>query len=147
RLPLIELATYVKLDIRALAPAKFREHLSLLKKLGVSVIAEKVESDEEFRRCHDWGCDLFQGHYLRRPEILTGKRIPFNRLSVLALLAKSREGDYSETARVISRDSALVYAMLRLANSALYGRRNEIRSLSQAMAMLGIDRVFRWATL
>ncbi len=95
------------------------------------------------------GCALFQGYYLRRPEVLAGRRIPSSRLSVLSLLAECTETESSAgvIASIIARDAPLTYGLLRLANSALYRRRSEIRTPAQAVTLLGMDFVFRWATL
>jgi EAL and modified HD-GYP domain-containing signal transduction protein len=92
---------------------------------------------------------LFQGYYLRRPEVLSGRRIPSNRLSVLSLMSEcsNLESSAGMIAATIERDAPLTYGLLRLANSALYRRRSEIRSPAQAVTMLGMDFVCRWATL
>ena len=113
------------------------------------LVAEKIESEAEFRWCRKLGCGLFQGYYLRRPEILSGRRIPSNRLSVLSLLSEcaNLENSAGTIAAAVSRDAPLTYSLLRLANSALYRRRSEIRSPAQAVMMLGMDFVSRWATL
>lgn len=147
--PMIALADYVKLDIQALGARRFQEHVALLRPFGASIIAEKVESEAEFRRCRKLGCALFQGYYLRRPEVLSGRRIPANRLSVISLLSECSNLESSATmvAATISRDAPLTYGLLRLANSALYRRRSEIHSLAQAVMLLGVDVVSRWATL
>jgi len=147
--PMIQLADYVKLDVQALGAARFQEHLALLRPFDASIIAEKVESEAEFRCCRKLGCELFQGYYLRRPEVLSGRRIPANRLSVISLLSvcANLESSASMIAATIARDAPLTYGLLRLANSALHRRRSEIRSPAQAVMMLGIDVVSRWATL
>jgi EAL and modified HD-GYP domain-containing signal transduction protein len=146
---MIELADYVKLDLRALGPSRFQEHFALLRPFNVGIVAEKIESEAEFRWCRKLGCALFQGYYLRRPEVLSGRRIPSNRLSVLSLLSEctNLESSAAMIAATISRDASLTYGLLRLANSALYRRRSEIRSPAQAVMMLGIDFVSRWAAL
>jgi c-di-GMP phosphodiesterase len=145
--PFLELADYVKLDLRTLSPSDFDRHVKVLK--GPIIIAEKVESEAELRRCGAAGCTLFQGYYLRKPEVVAGRRIPANQLTVLSLIAKLVEvgNSVGEVADVINRDATLTYGLLRLANSALFACRTEIRSTSHAVSMLGIDRVFRWATL
>ena len=147
--PMIELADYVKLDVQALGAERFQEHLALLRPFDASIIAEKVESEAEFRWCRKLGCELFQGYYLRRPEVLSGRRIPANRLSVISLLSQcaNLESSAGMIAATIARDAPLTYGLLRLANSALHRRRSEIRSPAQAVMMLGIDVVSRWATL
>jgi EAL and modified HD-GYP domain-containing signal transduction protein len=147
--PMIELADYVKLDLRALGPARFQEHLALLRPFDVGIVAEKIETEDEFRWCRTLGCAFFQGYYLRRPEIVSGRRIPANRLSVLSLLSEcaNLENSAGTIAAAVSRDAPLTYSLLRLANSALHRRRSEIRSPAQAVTMLGMDFVSRWATL
>jgi EAL and modified HD-GYP domain-containing signal transduction protein len=149
QLPFLRLAQYVKLDLRNLSPAEFRSHVKILKGFRVKIIAEKVESEEEFQKSRALGCHLFQGYYLRKPEVLRGRRIPANRLSALSLLAECMNPELSAgaIAAVIARDAALIYGLLCLANSALYGRKGKIQSPGQAIAMLGMDRVFRWASL
>jgi EAL and modified HD-GYP domain-containing signal transduction protein len=149
RVPMIQLADFVKLDLQALGAARFQEQFDLLRPFGVPIIAEKIESEAEFLRCRKLGCARFQGYYLRRPETLSGRRIPSNRLSVLSVLTecanlKTSAGMIADT---IARDAPLTYGLLRLANSALHWRRNEIRSPAQAVTMLGMDFVSRWATL
>jgi EAL and modified HD-GYP domain-containing signal transduction protein len=149
RLPFLRLADYVKLDLRGLSPAEFRSHVKLMKGFPLKIIAEKIESEEEFQTSQALGCDLFQGYYLRKPEVVRGRPIPSNRLSALSLLAECMNPDQSAgaVAAIIARDAALIYGLLRLANSALYGRHGTIQSPVQAISMVGMDRVLRWASL
>jgi EAL and modified HD-GYP domain-containing signal transduction protein len=147
RRPFLELADYVKLDVRALAPAELERHVALIKPLRKRIVAEKVESEQEFRRCHGAGCDLFQGYYLRRPETVSGARIPSNRLSALALLSECMLSQWKPIAAVIERDPTLTYGVLQMANSALLGPSRPIRSATEAVVRLGTDRIFHWATL
>lgn len=144
--PMVELADYVKLDLLALGQERFQEQRGLLRPFGVQVIAEKIESEAEFKWCRKLGCTLFQGYYLRRPEMVSGRRIPANRLSVLSFLNEcaNLESSASLIAATIARDGPLTYGLLRLANSALHRRRSEVRSPAQAVLMLGIDLVSRW---
>jgi EAL and modified HD-GYP domain-containing signal transduction protein len=132
-----------------LGASRFQKHVNLLRPFDVRLVAEKIESEAEFRWTRKLGCRLFQGYYLRRPEVVSGRRIPSNRLSVLSLLSEcaNLESSAGMIAAAIARDAALTYGLLRLANSALYRRRSEIRSPAQAVTMLGIDFVSRWATL
>ena len=147
--PMIACADFVKLDLKALGAAGFQEQFELLRPFGVPIIAEKIESEAEFLWCRKMGCARFQGNYLRHPETLSGRRIPSNRLSVLSVLSKcsNLETSAGMIADTIARDAPLTYGLLRLANSALHARRNEIRSPAQAVTMLGMDFVSRWATL
>jgi EAL and modified HD-GYP domain-containing signal transduction protein len=146
---LIQFADFIKLDYRALGDHGFADQIAKLKGCRVHLLAEKLESEAEFRWCRKLGCELFQGYYLRKPEVLSGRRIPSNRLSVLALLAECTNLDSSANviAGIIERDAPLTYGLLRLVNSAMYRRRSEIRTAAQAVTLLGMDFVLRWATL
>jgi EAL and modified HD-GYP domain-containing signal transduction protein len=147
--PMLELADYVKLDYRALGANGFRQQMELVRRYPAAIVAEKIESEAEYRWCKAAGCALFQGYYLRKPELLVGRRIPSNKLSVLSLVAEcaNLENSADVIAGAITRDATLTYGLLRLANSALYRRRSEIRSPAQAVTMLGMDFVLRWAIL
>jgi c-di-GMP phosphodiesterase len=146
---LIEYANFIKLDYRALGDQGFAAQVQLLRGTQARLVAEKIESEAEFRWCRKLGCEFFQGYYLRKPEVLSGRHIPSNRLSVLSLLAEcaNTESSANVIAGIITRDAPLTYGLLRLANSALHRRRSEIRTTAQAVTLLGMDYVFRWATL
>jgi len=147
REPFLDLADYVKLDVRALRPEELERHVALLKPLHKRIVAEKVESEQEFQRCRVAGCDLFQGYYLRRPETMSGTRIPSNRLSALSLLTECMVSQWKPIAAVIERDPTLTYGVLQMANSVLLGPSRQLRSATEAVVRLGTDRIFRWATL
>jgi EAL and modified HD-GYP domain-containing signal transduction protein len=146
---LVSLADYVKLDYHALGAGGFREQMEILRPFKATLVAEKIESEAEFRWCRSEGCQFFQGYYLRKPELLVGRRIPANKLSVLSLLTEctNLKTSAGAIAGIIARDAVLTYGLLRLANSAMHRRRSEIRSPAQAVTLLGMDFIFRWATL
>jgi len=148
-IPFLRLADCVKLDVRAGGIGLLAEQITLLRPFELQILAEKVESEEEFQQAKALGCELFQGYYLRKPEVLSGRRIPANRLSALSLLVECMDPDNSAASigTVVERDATMSYGLLRLANSAMHARRREIQSPVQAVAMLGTDQVFRWASL
>ena len=147
--PLVELADFIKLDYRALGAEGCAAQIALVRGSGALLLAEKIETEGEFDCCRELGCHLFQGHYLRKPETLAGRRIPSNRLTVLSLLAECVNPDCSANMAgvIIERDALLTYGLLRMASSAMFFPGREIRNAAHAVALLGIDRVFRWATL
>jgi EAL and modified HD-GYP domain-containing signal transduction protein len=149
RVVLLKYADYVKVDARLITGSRLHDLVRELQQHPVTIVAEKVESEREFDQFREWGCHLFQGYYLRKPENVSGRHIPSNRLSVLALLAECMDQDKSvkAIAAIIDRDAALAYGLLRLSNSALYARPAEIHSITQAVAMLGLDAVLRWSML
>ena len=147
--PLIEIADIVKLDVQALSSAQLREHLQLLSRYPLKLLAEKVETPEMFEECRQLGFDWYQGYFLCRPHVLSAKRMPANRLSALRMMAKLQapELDVYGLEQLISQDPSLSYRILRHMNSATLSLRKQIQSIRHAIIYLGETEIKRWATL
>ncbi|MGZ4187982.1 MAG: EAL and HDOD domain-containing protein, partial [Solirubrobacteraceae bacterium] len=125
------------------------EHAARLKPHGVRLLAEKVETQEDYAFCAELGCELFQGYFFCRPELLRDREIVASRLSLLEVIAALQDPgvDFSQLERLISRDVSLSLRLLRYINSAFFGLRMEVSSIGQALALLGVQNLRRWATL
>jgi EAL and modified HD-GYP domain-containing signal transduction protein len=146
--PLLDLADYVKIDVLASKDSLERE-VERLTLRGLQRLAEKVETRAEFDRCLALGFDLFQGYYFCRPETLDERPLAANQLAVLELVTALQDPtkDAKALAHIINRDVALSYQLLKLANSPLFRRRRPIAAMQDAMVILGLDSVKKWATL
>jgi len=113
------------------------------------LLAEKIDTQEEFRQCKEMGFHYFQGYFLSRPEILKGKRVPVNRLALLSLLTKCREADADckGIATLIAQNASLSYKLLQALNSALYSLQRRVDSVLEAVLFMGLEAVTRLATL
>jgi EAL and modified HD-GYP domain-containing signal transduction protein len=147
--PLLRLVDVVKLDLLALGREALSREVERLRPYGLTLLAEKLESREDYDYCMAAGCDLFQGYFFCRPELVRGRRIDANRLSLLEVLAALQEPDVElhTLERIIARDVGLSYRLLRYINSAFFGLRQEVRSIGQALALLGVESLSRWASL
>src|SRR5690606_35108983 len=146
RKPLLDAARIVKLDVLALGHDAVVENVRHLRNHGVQLVAEKVETPEDYAFCRDLGFDFFQGFFFCKPDLVRGRRTPNNRLGVLLLLAKlqNAETDFSELEALITQDVALSYTLLRLINSAYYARPTRVESIRQALILLGTKMVTTW---
>ncbi|WP_156495327.1 EAL and HDOD domain-containing protein, partial [Oleiphilus sp. HI0128] len=113
------------------------------------LLAEKIETPEQFKRCHELGCDLFQGYFLSKPEIIKGKKIAAGKMTIINLISEIQapEIDMDGLTSIISRDPALSFKLLKLINSAAFKRSNTIDSIHKAVTLLGIDKIKSWASL
>ncbi|MFH1131740.1 MAG: HDOD domain-containing protein [Pseudomonadota bacterium] len=147
--PLIEYADMVKVDVMRLDHEGLIEHADLLKTYNMTMVAEKVETQEEFEFCESLGFHLYQGYFFARPTIIKGQKIPASRLATLRLLSKLQESDstVSELEQVISYDVSLSYKVLRIINSAFYGLSNKVNSIRHAVVLLGRERIKSWVAL
>jgi c-di-GMP phosphodiesterase len=146
---LLGLVDVVKLDLIALGREGMAREVARLKPYGATILAEKVESHEEHAFCAGLGCDLFQGFFFCRPELLHNRGIVANRASMLQVVAALQDPtvQLGQLERMIGRDVGLSFRLLRYINSAFFGLRFEISSIGQALALLGVENLRRWATL
>ncbi|MDP1796331.1 MAG: HDOD domain-containing protein [Planctomycetaceae bacterium] len=142
--PLVKLANTVKLDVRALGQKQLQENVKVLRDLGVKeLLAEKVETLDEFEFCKGLGIDLFQGYFLSKPKIISGKTVPSNRMVTLQLLAQLQDPKVrlEQLETIISRDVTLCFKLLHSVNSSAMGLRRKVESIRQAIMLLGFDRL------
>ncbi len=147
--PLLGLVDVVKLDFAALGAERFAAQLVQLKPYPVSVLAEKVETKDQHQYCVALGCDLFQGFFYQKPELLRRHRIELTAGSILQVISalQNTSLQFDELEPLIAHDLPLSLRLLRYINSAFFALRQEVTSVRQALVMLGLENVRRWATL
>lgn len=148
-LPLLDLADIVKIDFMASDRQQLENDLSKLRGRDVTLLAEKVETWDDFRCALDLGFDLFQGYFFSRPELIASKEITPLQLNYLALVAELNEPElnFDELASIVSQDLSFTYSLLRLVNSAAYARRHYISSVKHALVILGERELKKWVAL
>ena len=120
---LLELVEFVKLDLLSLGPDGLARQVELLTRFDVKLLAEKVETHDQFQLGLDAGCDLFQGYFFCRPELIRNRAISANGFAVLRLASVLQDPALQlvDLERLISSDVALSYRLLRYINSAYSG--------------------------
>ncbi len=146
---LIPYADIIKLDVLQLNTKELTDHINRLKQFDIKLLAEKVETYEMLEFCKSMGFDLFQGYFLARPQIITGRKMSDNKQSVLQLLSALQDPDVpvEKIERMIARDTVLSFKLLRLVNSAAFGLARKIDSLKQAIMLLGLNKIKNWVNI
>jgi EAL and modified HD-GYP domain-containing signal transduction protein len=147
--PLIRLAHIVKVDLPGCNGGDLAQRVATLRQANLKLLAEKVETQGEFRRCMELGFDYFQGYVLRRPEVVQGRRAPTMRSSVVQLMERLCDPDVElhQLERLIQNDVSLSYKLLRLANSSLLPAHNTVASVRQALQLVGLKTITAWTGL
>jgi EAL and modified HD-GYP domain-containing signal transduction protein len=73
---LIALADYVKVDFRLSCKQERSEIIRHLSRNAATLVAEKIETAEEFEIAIEEGFQLFQGYYLGRPKVFSKREFP-----------------------------------------------------------------------
>ncbi len=141
---LVGLVDVIKVDVKLAPRDELRQLVASLKATGKKLLAEKVETLDEFRLCMDLGFEYFQGYYFARPVILSGKKITPSEMAVLRLLELvSSDADAQVIETAVKRDALISLNLLRLVNSrAAPGP--QIETLAQALDQLGRRQLQRW---
>lgn len=144
--PLVALADIIKVDFRLTSAREQREIVSRHSGKNIKMLAEKVETQEEFAAGMDMGYSLFQGYFFCHPEMLTHRGLPSFKLTYLELLraATAPEFDIRELALKIKYEPSLTFRLLRYLNSAVFGLRAEIHSVQHALSLLGERELRKW---
>jgi EAL and modified HD-GYP domain-containing signal transduction protein len=141
-LPLIEI---VKFDLRDMPVSALLKLTAQFKQYNKKLLAEKVETIEQFNLCLDLGFDYFQGYYFARPSILSGKKLSPSQMSIMQMMALvNSDAEDSKIEEAIKRDVSLSLNLLRLVNTPGIGAVRRVDSLSQALVVLGRNQLQRW---
>jgi EAL and modified HD-GYP domain-containing signal transduction protein len=147
--PLIEFANIIKLDIMEMGEANTRNAIKQLKPYNVRILAEKVETHEEFQYLSELGCDYFQGFFFNKPNTVAGKRLGVNQTAAIRLLTivNDPEVGFEELSKIISQDVGLSYKLLHYINSAFFALPSKVESIHQAISYLGLKEIKRWSNI
>jgi c-di-GMP phosphodiesterase len=148
-IPLIEFANIIKLDVLAMGEAKTRDAIKHLKPYNIKLLAEKVETHDEFQYLSELGCDYFQGFFFNKPNIVPGKRLGVNQTAAIRLLTiiNNPDVEIEKLAKTISQDAGLSYKLLHYINSAFFALPSKIESIQHAISYLGLKEVKRWSNI
>ncbi|NVD74804.1 EAL domain-containing protein [Duganella sp. BJB1802] len=139
------LCDVIKVDIKDMQPGTLPALARVLKNPRQKLLAEKVETIEEFQECMELGFEYFQGYYFARPVILSGKKISPSQRSVLHLLdLLNTDASSHEIERSVKHDALITLNLLRLVNTPAVGARYRINSVGHALMVLGRRQLKRW---
>ncbi len=148
-IPLIELAHIIKIDVRMHSIENVRKQIEYLKGCKAKLLAEKVETQDEYEKLKDEGFDYFQGYFFSRPTVLSAQELTSDNVSLLRLLAELQNADVEikDIEILISQNISLSYKLFRYINSAAFAVKTEITSIKQIVVYFGIQRLKDWISL
>jgi len=145
---LLPMVDVIKVDLMQVPNDALTSTALNLRKYPAKLLAEKVETHEQFEQCLKLGFHFFQGYYFAKPVILTGKRAEPSKLTLFKLLGLILDDAASgRLESAVKEDSNLTYNLLRLVNSVGAGIGQKIDSLSKAIMVVGRRQLQRWLQL
>jgi len=146
---LIEIADIIKVDFQITKGSDRKKVIEQVNSKHIAFLAEKVETMEEFDEAVTLGYTYFQGYYFSKPTIISGKRIPENKAVYMKLLHEISRNNFAidSIENLIKKDVSLSFKLLKLINSANFSFSSEIKSMKQALALLGEKEIKKWLYL
>jgi len=147
--PLVEFASFLKIDFQMFDARTRRALARKYTDNNIGLLAEKVETESEFREARELGFSYFQGYFFCKPSMLETREIPGNKTIQLQLLAAvaAPELRFDIIEKLLKQEPSLLYRLLRYLNSPILGLRSEVRSVRHAMVLLGENEFRRWGSI
>ena len=148
--PLIELANIIKFDFRLSSMDEIQSYLNKIQRRDdLIILAEKVETYDEYQKAIGMGFHLFQGFFFCKPELISGKEIPGSQIALLQIMAEVNQPGFGieKIEALIAPDVSLSYKLLRYINSAFFAKAQRISSIQQALVYMGESEIRRFVSL
>jgi EAL and modified HD-GYP domain-containing signal transduction protein len=146
--PLLEIADYVKIDLLIQDRKRLAETVQVITQYPAKLLAEKVETKEDFQFCRDLGFELFQGYFFAKPAVIKTKALSPSQIILIDLfngLAKEEELYVLE--KLFKKSPQLDIKLLTFINSAGFYLMEKVTSIRQTMMLLGYKNLQKWVSL
>lgn len=140
----------IKIDFRSTSTDTIHQIKAAITEFPhIKLLAEKVETNEEFQLAMDMGFSYFQGYFFSKPEMMQSKALSPAQMTLAELLYETSKSDMDlgKITEVFQRDVHLSYKLLRYSNSAVFKRRAEIETIKQALVVLGQTELKKFLSL
>lgn len=119
------------------------------RKNKIYLLAERVETKEEFQQAKGMGFDYFQGYFFCRPEMRKYKDVEISQCTLIALYQElcQRELNTNKIAQHFRGDEALTYKLLVFMNSGIFNVSKPISDVKHALSYMGEDNVRKFISL
>lgn len=141
-------AEFLKISMKRVDDST-KSAVDIAKSFHKRVIAYHVDTPELFEQAKQLGCTYFQGSAVAQALTTNMNRLDHLQSNFFQLMiAVTRdEPDIDEIETIISRDVTLAFSLIRLVNSAFFALRNRVRSVKQALVVLGLGQLKQWVYL
>lgn len=140
---LVSVASIIKVSGAKRQVADLKSDYATFSRQKLTLLANKLETMQEYETCAKVGFTLFQGNFVCQPELMRQKRVPTNRLAMMRLLSElySESPNIDKIRQLVQQDVTLSYRLLKWLNSSLFSLPHPVDSIQHALVMLGLNRL------
>lgn len=146
---LVAVSDFVKVDVRQHCDAELLAFIAQIRQQDVKVIADKVETEEQFNHLKSLGFDFFQGYFFTNPLMINGAKLSGGKLTLLQLLSKINDDktDFTELSKIIGHDVGLTHKLLVAVNHSSALVPVKVTSIADALKYMGLKRLKFWVNM
>lgn len=146
--PLFPFTKIIKIDVMANSLEDIEDKIHFFEKEKKQLLAEKVETIEEYEKLKQLGFQFFQGYFFAKPEVKKTKKMSVSQQGIMQVITKvEKRAETNEIEEVFKHYPDLSINLLKLVNSSAMGIPNKIRDIRQALTMLGREKLASWTML
>lgn len=146
--PIVPLADIIKYDIMATPLNTLQAEINKALSQNKIILAEKIETEEDFIKAKDMGFNLFQGYFFSKPSIVSkGNDRKSTKLHYARLIAElnNPEPSYEKLSEIIESDVNLAYRLLRVTKNRQTD--DVVDSIKRALILMGLQEIERWINI
>ncbi|OIP56291.1 MAG: diguanylate phosphodiesterase [Helicobacteraceae bacterium CG2_30_36_10] len=135
----------IKMDIALSQPENLEKVMLKFKGSRIKLLAENIETKEDFKKYSEMGFDFFQGYYLDKPEVIeiVGSKEPAQFI-ILQLIKIIKDDNSTEQLEYfIKKQPDLSYKLVQFFNNSKKFN-VQIESLTQVITLMGRNKLLRW---
>lgn len=146
---IMEYVDIIKVDFRAVDRQKMAEIAQVYKKQGKILLAEKIETEEDFLLAIQSGYELFQGYYFSKPKMLRGRSVKLDASGYATIIVElgKLDPDFTSLSQAIKVNPTLTYKLLQYVNTLKFAQKKTVSSIQMALVTMGLNEVRRWILL
>jgi EAL and modified HD-GYP domain-containing signal transduction protein len=147
--PIFPYLDIIKLDVLLNDNKVDEKNLEIFRKYNIKLLAEKVETREQYETFKSYGCELFQGYYFAKPDVVVKKSLDpaYKKIFQLINLLDSDDVDVKDIVKEFESEVELSIQLLRFMNSCYIGLKKEVKSMMQVVTLLGKKPLRQWLLL
>ncbi|WP_415250805.1 EAL and HDOD domain-containing protein [Sulfurimonas sp.] len=140
--------SYFKINIYADMGLEDKDLIVELQDHRIQVVATKIEDRYQYETAKDLECDLYQGYWFAKPQILENEKFDPTQFNVLKLYNMLlHDTSIDEIASEFERNHALSLQLIQFINSAHFSFNNRISSIHHILTLVGRKPLSQWLML
>jgi EAL and modified HD-GYP domain-containing signal transduction protein len=123
-----------------------RAEIAAARQYGTLLLASRVQDRYIYETCRKLGFSIFSGPFFKCPDTMTARKLSSNQVLRLKLLQliEGDDPDISSLAEAIQADATISFRLLAFLNSAVFAFSQKIKSIHQAIYLLGWSKIKNW---